>query len=162
MTIHRNIRRLALWRDDLGAAMVEFTLLAPFLLFLGLGMSEFGRFLFQYQLVLEGLRDGARYLARVQDPSDATAQTDAVNLAVYGNIAGTGSSRVDGWTTSDVQIAPIDPPIDNSAGTYRGGATIDIIEATTTFNYADVGFLSVLGLPSISIAVEHQQRALKD
>src|SRR5262245_2383316 len=103
MKTNCNIRWLAAWRNEVGAAMVEFTLVAPFLLFLGLGMSEFGRFLYQYQLVLEGLRDGARYLARVQDPYDtATAQPAAINLAVYGNTAGTGSLRVEGWTTSDV------------------------------------------------------------
>lgn len=165
MRIDRTIEWQGLWRDQVGAAMIEFTLLAPFLLFLGLGMSEFGRFLYQYQLVLEGLRDGARYLARTLDPTNSTNQSHAKCIAITGAIDFVGSScsgtaRVDGWAFSDVQIAPKDPPFDNGDNTYRGGTQIYVIEASTTFNYADLGFLSALGLPQISIEVTHQQRAI--
>ncbi|HKP24801.1 MAG TPA: TadE/TadG family type IV pilus assembly protein [Dongiaceae bacterium] len=146
--------------NESGAALVEFTLLAPFLLFLALGMSEFGRFLYQYQLVLDGLRDGARYLARLQDPTDATNQTNAANLAVTGTIDGTGAARVDGWTAADVEFVVEDLDVDNSAGTYRGGATIQRVQATTTFDYDDVGFLGALGLPALSIDATHMQRAI--
>jgi hypothetical protein len=158
MRIDRKIKWLSPWRDDVGAAMVEFTLLAPFLLSLGLGMSEFGRFLYQYQLVLEGLRDGARYLARTQDPTLDANKTNAENLALYGtiDISNDPPLRVEGWDDATFTVVPIS----NSAGTYRGGAIIQIVQATTTFNYADLGFLSVLGLPAISIAAAHEQRAL--
>jgi Flp pilus assembly protein TadG len=160
MTKGRKLRFFALWRDDIGAALVEFTLLAPFLLFLGLGMTEFGRFLYQYQLVLDGLRDGARYLARLQDPANATNQTSAANLAVTGTIDGTGATRVDGWSAADVTFDITD--VDNSAGTYRGDANIEVVQATTTFDYADVGFLSALGFAAISIDATHMQRAIKE
>jgi Flp pilus assembly protein TadG len=158
MTRDRKSRLFALSRDDIGAALVEFTLLAPFLLFLCLGMSEFGRFLYQYQLVLDGLRDGARYLARLQDPNDATNQTKAANLVVTGTIDGTGASRVGGWTAADVDFTVT--PIDNSAGDYRGDTTIYTVQATTTFDYADVGFLGALGLPALSVDATHMQRAI--
>ena len=151
---------IALCRDNGGAALVEFTLLAPFLLFLGLGISEFGRFLYQYQLVLDGLRDGARYLARLQDPTITANQTSAKNLAVTGTIDGTGSARVDGWVAADVTFTIED--VDNSAGTYRGDSTIHVVHAATTFDYADVGFLGALGLPALSIDVTHEQRAIKE
>src|SRR6185295_11404664 len=124
MTGDRKTGIFALWRDEFGAALVEFTLLAPFLLFLGLGMSEFGRFLYQYQLVLDGLRDGARYLARLYDPTDATNQSNAANLAVTGTIDGSGAARVDGWAAADIEFVVGDLDVDNSAGTYRGGAII--------------------------------------
>jgi adhesin HecA-like repeat protein len=150
----------ALWRDTVGAALVEFTLLAPFLLFLGLGTSEFGRFLYQYQLVLDGLRDGARYLARQQDPNDATQQTNAANLAVTGTIDGTGAVRVDGWAAADVTFAVT--AVDNTAGTYRGTATIYTVQANTTFDYQDVGFLDALDLPALSVTASHMQRAIKE
>jgi len=160
MTKGRKPRLLALWRDDFGAAMVEFTLLVPFLLFLALGMSEFGRFFYQYQLVLEGLRDSARYLARLQDPTDATNQTNAANLAVTGTIDGSGAARVDGWIAADVEFVVGDLDVDNSAGTYRGGAIVQRVQATTTFDYDDVGFLGALGLPPLSIDATHMQRAI--
>jgi Flp pilus assembly protein TadG len=156
----RAIKASGLRRNQRGAAMVEFTLLAPFLLFLGLGLAEFGRFLYQYQLVLEGLRDGARYLARTQDPTSATNQTDASQLAATGTIDGTGAARVDGWVAADVTFAITD--VDNSAGTYRGDSTIYVVQATTTFDYADMGFLSVFGLPALSVDATHEQRAIRD
>jgi Flp pilus assembly protein TadG len=160
MTRSRPFRIFDLVRDRRGSALVEFTLLAPFLLFLGLGMAEFGRFLYQYQLVVEGLRDGARYLARVQDPTTVANKTSAANLAVTGTIDGSGSARVEGWVAADVTFAITD--IDNSAGTYRGDATIEVVHAATTFDYADVGFLSALSLPSISVDATQEQRAIRD
>jgi Flp pilus assembly protein TadG len=145
--------------SESGAALVEFTLLAPFLLVLALGMSEFGRFLYQYQLVIEGLRDGARYLARL-DPDSTTNQTNAANLATTGTIDGTGDPRVDGWLAADVTFSVTN--VDNSAGTYRGLSIVKVVVATTTFDYADVGFLGALGLPALSVVATHQQRAITE
>jgi Flp pilus assembly protein TadG len=149
------VRRLA--RDTAGAAFVEFSLLAPFLLFLALGMTEFGRFLYQYQMVVEGLRDAGRYLARL-DPSDTTNQDHAANLAVTGTIDGSGSDRVDGWKAADISFGITN--VSNTAGTYRGPANIQVVEVTTTFNYADLGFLSALGLGAVSVDAAHEQRAI--
>lgn len=165
MMTRRQHRFRILWRDDVGAALVEFTLLAPFLLFLGLGMSEFGRFLYQYQLVLDGLRDGARYLARSYNPADDVTTAgnkvaSAQKLAATGTIDGTGAARVDGWVAADVTFTIED--VDNSAGTYRGDSTIHVVHADTTFDYADVGFLGALGLPALSVDATHEQRAIKE
>jgi hypothetical protein len=149
--------------DDAGAAFIEFALLAPFLLFLGLGMTEFGRFLYQYQLVLEGLRDAGRYLARL-DPNDTTNQDNAANLAVTGTIDGSGDPRVEGWAAGDVSFSVDDVTNDDGSGTplYRGAGDIEVVEVTTTFDYADVGFLSALGFDAISIDAAHEQRVIKE
>jgi|SRR5688572_17669070 Flp pilus assembly protein TadG len=147
----------SLLHDQNGAALIEFTLLAPLLLSLVLGMAEFGRFFYQYQMVLEGLRDAGRYLARL-DPNDAADQSNAANLATTGTIDGTGEARVDGWVAADISFNPT--PINNTAGTYRGPAQIWVIEVETTFDYADVGFLSALGLDAISITAAHEQRVI--
>jgi hypothetical protein len=37
---------------------------------------------------------------------------------------------------------------------------IEVIEVTTTFDYADVGFLSALGFEPISIDAAHEQRVI--
>jgi Flp pilus assembly protein TadG len=155
-----HLRGRRLLRDQSGAALIEFTLLAPLLLSLVLGIAEFGRFLYQYQMVIEGLRDAGRYLARL-DPNDVANQTSAANLATTGTIDGTGVARVDGWVASDIEFTVT--PIDNTAGTYRGPlepAGIEVVEVSTTFDYADVGFLSALGLDPISIAAAHEQRVI--
>ena len=75
-----------------------------------------------------------------------------------GTIDGTGDARVDGWAAGDVSFLVTD--VDNTAGTYRGGAEIEVIEVTTTFDYADVGFLSALGFEPISIDAAHEQRVI--
>jgi Flp pilus assembly protein TadG len=152
---HSGARRML--RDQSGSALIEFTIMAPLLLSLVLGISEFGRFLYQYQMVLEGLRDAGRYLARL-DANDATNQSNAANLATTGTIDGSGDPRVDGWEAGDIDFAVTD--VDNTAGTYRGPAEIEVIEVTTTFDYADVGFLSALGFDPISIDAAHEQRVI--
>jgi Flp pilus assembly protein TadG len=164
MTTGRYIRLGALPRDNLGAALVEFSLLAPFLLSLALGMIEFGRFLYHYQLVVEGLRDAGRYIARL-DPTIAANQTSAANLAVFGNIGGTGTARVEGWATADIAFTPTNVTNDDGSGNplYRGGATIQIIQVKTTFNYDDLGFLDALGLGGpVAVGASHEQRVIKE
>jgi hypothetical protein len=143
--------------NEAGAAMVEFSLLAPFLFALAFGIAEFGHMLYQYQLVVEGLRDAGRYLARV-DPTDATNQSNAANLAVTGTTDGTGELRVAGWEADDIEFDPLE--VDNTAGDYRGPETMYVVRVETTFNYDDVGLLSALGLGAISIDASHEQRVI--
>lgn len=159
----RHRRRLpagiaALRHNDAGAALVEFTLLAPFLLILGLGIAEFGRMFYQYQLVVEGLRDAGRYLARV-DPTIGDNQTKAARLAVTGTVEDGGELRVEGWEAGDLSFSIEETP---NAGftSYRGPNPIRVVVVSTTFDYADVGFLSTLGLGAISIGAAHKQRVI--
>ena len=86
-----------------GVAIVEFALILPMLLLMTFITTEFGRALFQYHSVVMSARDAARYLA-LQTPG--TQQTQAANLVVYGNTAGTGSPLALGLSTSHVQ-APV-------------------------------------------------------
>ena len=52
-----------------GAAILEFALVLPILLALVAGCFEIGRALLVYQAMGEAARGGARYLARVPDPT---------------------------------------------------------------------------------------------
>lgn len=164
MTMTRHHRGLArLWRSDVGSAMVEFSLLAPFLLTLALGMFGFGRFIYEYQLVVEGLRDAGRYIARL-DPTVAANQTSAANLATTGTIDGTGSARVQGWAAGDIDFDVSVVPNDDGSGNriYRGTADIQVIEVSTTFTYDDLGLLAALGIGPLSVEASHQQRVIKE
>src|ERR1700733_2659090 len=65
-------------RARAGTAAVEFALVAPMLLFLVLGMCQFGITLNQYLTLTNAVRSGARQLSMGR--GDATPRTDTVNL----------------------------------------------------------------------------------
>ncbi len=146
--------------------MVEFTLMITFLLTLALGIFEFGRYMYGQHLVTAGVRDGARYLARLADPTLAANQTAAKNIAVFGNAAGTAPARVSYWAASDVTIPNPLPSIPNDDGAgnpiYRGGANITIIELSTAVAYPDLGMLGMIGVGSLMIRASHQERHIGD
>lgn len=143
--------------DRSGAALIEFTLVIFFLMALSLGVLEFGRFLYQYQLVIDGLRDAARYLARI-DASSTANQTSAKRLATTGTIDGTGGERVSGWVEGDLTVSITN--IANPGGTYRGPDPIQVVVVRTTFNYADLGLLSFFGLGPLTPTLEQEQRVI--
>ena len=146
--------------------MVEFTLLITFLLTLAFGVFEFGRYMYGQHLVTAGVRDGARYLARLADPTLAANQTAAKNIAVFGNATGTGTARVSYWAASDVTIPDPLPSVANDDGSgnpiYRGGATITIIELSTAVAFPDLGMLNFIGVGSLMIRASHQERYIGD
>jgi Flp pilus assembly protein TadG len=84
-----------------GVAMVEMVIVTPLLLILLIGVAEMGKALIQYNTLNKSLRDAARLVAGsallgttgtvLIDPALAA---DARNLAVYGNILGTGSPNL--------------------------------------------------------------------
>ena len=77
-----------------GVAAVELAILMTFILVpLLFGITEFGRALYQYNTLLKGTRDAARYLS-MQGPGDPNDVGIAQCLAVYGNKTCTGSSLV--------------------------------------------------------------------
>jgi len=69
--------------QDHGAQLVEFALLAPFLLLLLLGIIEFGFFLGEWNELKHGAHEGARIAAVNQSTDVVTSTCDAINL--HGN-----------------------------------------------------------------------------
>ena len=85
-----------------GVAILEFALVVPFLLVMTFLVTEFGRAIYQYNTLTKSVRDAARYLS-IQTPN--THVTEAQNLVVYGNTAGTGTPLAIGLTTSQVSVS---------------------------------------------------------
>jgi len=97
-----------------GLAMVEFTLVLPVLLLLMLAFGEFGRMLYQYNVLLQASRDADRFVASQAWDSTLgkvalsdTLQTQTKNVAVYGVPANTGTAVVSGLTTGNVVVAAV-------------------------------------------------------
>jgi Flp pilus assembly protein TadG len=111
-------------------ALVEFTLVLPMLLLLLLSLGEFGRMLYQYNVLLQASRDAGRFVASQAWNStlgtvslSSTLQTQTKNVAVYGVPANTGTAVVSGLTTANVAVAAV--------GT-------DHVRVTITYNFCPV------------------------
>ena len=82
-----------------GAALVELALITPLLLLLTFITTEFGRAMYEYNLVVKSTRDAVRYLS-VQTPNSHI--DEARNLMVFGNIDGTGVPLARGLSLANV------------------------------------------------------------
>ena len=155
----------SVWRDDEGSVLIEATILMPFLVTLMFGLFEFSWYFHKQQLVESGVRDAARYLARVAldgtNPCTLTIPVDfkarAQNIAATGVATG-GTARVPGWTTGSVNISCT--TFNNSGATYDGGSTIYLITATTNFADPALGYFSMLGLTLPNLSASHAERSI--
>jgi Flp pilus assembly protein TadG len=91
----RALRALkAACRDCDGSALVEATVVTPLIVSLYFGVFDFSWYFYNQQLVEAGVRDAARYMARIEltngntnpcaqtDPGGTLYTTDAANIAV--------------------------------------------------------------------------------
>ncbi len=108
------MRRLrAIWRRDDGAALIEAAFVLPILLFVSIGIIEFGRAFQTWQIVTNAAREGARIAvlpgmsddmvkARVADylkmginsPASAMVAIDRTTTVSLGGAATASASRV--------------------------------------------------------------------
>ena len=162
-------RRLqSLARDVEGSSLVEGAVLLPLLFVLLFGVYEFSWFFYQQHLVSIGVRDAARYLARVVDSCSALSTDWAVEQAYAKNLATTGSinggpERVKGWTAAMVvpRCVAIDNPIGpDGLSRYRGPDVIHVVTVSTRFTEPSLGFLGFLHLPPLVISISHSERAI--
>jgi Flp pilus assembly protein TadG len=155
-------------RDEGGAALVEGAILLPLLVVLFVGIFEFSWFFYQQHLASLGVRDAARYLARLPDPCEATAprwiaaETRARNLAATGAVEG-GAARVNGWTAA--MVTANCRPVANVIGldglpSYRGGPAIFVVTVATRFRDPTLGFFGLLGLAAPQISASHSERVI--
>jgi Flp pilus assembly protein TadG len=104
------------FRHQRGLAMVEFAISVPVILLMMFGSFEFGHLMIEYSALNDGVRNAARYVAgaALQGTADTLVTgspgwTNLVqqgqNLAVFGNIGGTGSAIIPGLTTSEITVS---------------------------------------------------------
>jgi len=118
------LRELRGSRWSRGLAAVEFVITAPFILLLLFAGAEVGRAFIQYATLSYSIRDCARFMSEhaINGTTGVvsltgTYATQARNLAVYGNIAGTGNARLPNYQTGQLTV------IDAGAGNVRVTAT---------------------------------------
>ncbi|WP_406856244.1 TadE family protein [Alsobacter sp. KACC 23698] len=152
--------RIRIVEDERGSVAVEAALALPFVIAFAFAIFEFGGMLYAYEMVQTGVRDAARYLARVPDPT--ASETQARAIAVTGSPSGSGASRVAGWSDRDVTVsyASAPNPVDAATGlrAYRGSDPLRIVTVSTTFQPRGLGLLSAIGLGPIQVAASHTER----
>jgi hypothetical protein len=161
-----HVRRLRC--ETRGAALVEFTLVAPVLISLMCGLAEFSLALRQYHIMEKGVRDAARFLSAVPahppctgivDPTGATSWdtyvAQAKHLAIYGAVSG-GTPLSKTWTSLSSVTLASDPPTCVANPRPLGGA-LPKIKVTATATYAGMGMLSAIGIPPMTLTVSHEE-----
>lgn len=130
-----------------GLAAVEFVVTAPFVLLLLFGGAELGRAFVHYATLSYAIRDSARFVSAnsingttgvVAITGDVTTQ--ARNLAVYGNIGGTGISKLPAFQAVQVQV------IDAGSDNIRVSATYpyqSMLSRLPTFGFLGGGSVPV-------------------
>jgi Flp pilus assembly protein TadG len=150
---------LRFFKDRDGAALVEFSLAAPLLIFLMCGMAEFANVMRQYHVMEKGVRDAGRYLARVPMTGctvNGSAVTAARNLAVTGRTSG-GTALLPNWADVNTVSVSVAECFNNADGAYRGHAEVPVIQVQASAPYVDLGLLTIIGVGAINLEATHQQ-----
>jgi Flp pilus assembly protein TadG len=97
-------------KNERGVELVEFALVLPFLLLCCLGVIEIGRAYFTYNILAKAVRDGARYASGDSISSAGVipggSVTNTQRVVVYGNVTGTGTTKLPGLSTGQVSVTP--------------------------------------------------------
>jgi Flp pilus assembly protein TadG len=120
-------------KSQTGSVLVEFTLVLPVLLFLVLGLAQFGMIFYDYILVTNAAATGARQFSISRwDPTPYTDTVNAINsattnlsgltitLSVNGSTCSSDSSCSTG--TNGLQSAPL--PSNNTATPWPSRVTV--------------------------------------
>ena len=161
------IRLARLFRCESGASAVELVLCLPFLMALIFGGFEAGNYVLTEHKVVKGVRDGARYAARL-DFSNYDCGTPAINATAAdqiravtrtGQADGAGKVRINGWGDDDVFVSLSCAPNTSTglSGIYSDMETAPRVLVSTVVPYPSI--LGLLGFDTSDAVVRAQAQA---
>ena len=152
---HRSNSVRSFKSDQNGTAILEFGLLLPFLVVFLAFIGEFSRAIYQFHVAEKGVKNAARYLARVPDitvcaaASFDTYKANAVRVAQKGSFDESAEFKLPNWqSTSDVTVSincvanAIDPITEKRP--FYGPDQIPVISVSTEFDFNDLGWLNIV------------------
>ena len=148
-------------RDESGAALVEFAILLPMLLLVFAMIIEGGRLMWSYQSVNAGVRDAARYLARVA-PANICSGGTAISTYTA-KLTEIVEDTLDGNSIfpPGITINSVTPSLTCAAGTFRVSpapvAQVQV-EMTITFPFAGLFSLNGQSLSTLTKTVRDQSK----
>ena len=157
----------ALLDDTAGAVLVEFAIMAPVLVVLGLGAAEIGRAVQHHHTIEKSARDAARYLSRV--PASCIGGIGATQIAIAKNLAWTGymngaTPLLPYWQNpaTNATVTVTVGCFANNGGTIlnranSGNGSIPLVTVSISVPYRDIGFLGLLGVSAFSLKGTHSQ-----
>jgi hypothetical protein len=127
------------------------------------GVTELGRALWHQHALTKSVRDGARFLARTQDPSSAAAQTAAKNIVLRGVYDSSANSSLPLLVSyySGPPTITISSINNNGTPPFRGPAVLKVIAVRASVVAPTDAFplMSLLnGVQGISYTAEHKER----
>lgn len=160
---HRCTSKLRLHSDSRASAAVEFALVLPFMVILLAGVTELGKALWHQHTLTKSVRDGARFLARNQDPTSAAAQTAVKNIVVRGVYDSSANSNLPLLVSyySGPPTITISSFNNNGTPPFRGPAILKIVDVSVSVVAPTDAFplLSLInGMEGISFAARHKER----
>jgi TadE-like protein len=149
---------LGLAADERGAAIVEFTIVLPFLLGLFVLITEGGRVMWYHQLITKGVRDAGRYLSLVATDAQLcpagggtgsfpeASLANARNLALRGSPSGSQALLNSIWSDPSTLTASISC-VANTGNAYHGPARIPVVtvNAAVPVSFPLVRAMALLG-----------------
>jgi Flp pilus assembly protein TadG len=165
-TLWAKLNRLR--KDNSGLSVIELAVVLPVVMTIGLGVMEFGNLIYRQHLIINGVRDAARYASgRPYDAANATQTATitsaAQNIATTGAVS-SGTNRISWWGSGTVSVTYT--TIANGATScgstrcYRPIGDVPVVTVSTSVAYQPLGFLGFLGLNAITLTASHQERVI--
>lgn len=159
------MRLARLVRGDSGSAAAELALCLPMVMALLFGSFEAGNYMLTEHKVIKGVRDGARYAARLPfanydcasgTVTDADVEDDIIAVTRTGRAGTGGAVRVSGWDAAEVSVT-ISCDDTTNTGLYRDYGTAPRVLVATTVPYPSI--LGTLGFDTDGAVVRAQAQA---
>lgn len=152
----RMLRLQRLGRDIRGTSIIEAAIVIPIAIILFVGVLDFGRVYYTRATAQKSIRAAVRYLSTL--PANGICTTTGApslwgvqkskNLALYGNVDGTGSIRLKNWSSGNITV-------NSSVCPIAAGATVGI-SATVPFQALVWRYVGLPG--SITLRVNYEAK----